>query len=195
MATQTVNSKTQLNPEPAKMLFGVVIGLIIGLGIALVVAYTIIRNPPVEKQNVRTPDIPIVPKIMPDGTIGESRDINSPLRLKGKNAEAADVSSSTDAPPVVQALSPPQVVDTKEASPGVTYWLQVGAYTDKAAAETEKAGIAMQGLQARISEVKNEVSSIWRVRIGPFVSLQEMQSSKSRLDDAGVYYSVIKANK
>ena len=134
-------------------------------------------------------------KIMPDGTIGESRDINSPLRLKGKNAEAADVSSSTDAPPVVQALSPPQVVDTKEASPGVTYWLQVGAYTDKAAAETEKAGIAMQGLQARISEVKNEVSSIWRVRIGPFVSLQEMQSSKSRLDDAGVSYSVIKANK
>ena len=53
----------------------------------------------------------------------------------------------------------------------------------------------MQGLQARISEVKNEVSSIWRVRIGPFTSLQEMQSSKSRLDDAGVSYSVIKANK
>ena len=194
MATQSVNSKTQLNPEPAKMLFGVVIGLIIGLGIALVVAYTIIRNPPVEKQNVRTPDIPIVPKIMPDGTIGESRDINSPLRLKGKNAEAADVSPSTDAPPVAQ-VPPPQVVDTKEVSPGVTYWLQVGAYTDKAAAETEKAGIAMQGLQARISEVKNEVSSIWRVRIGPFASLQEMQSSKSRLDDAGVSNSVIKANK
>lgn len=173
---------------------GLVLGLVIGLGIALGVAYMIQKNPPVEKPNVRAPDVPVVPKIKADGSISEElQDPNSPLKPKPR---APDTTSGVDDPPPAFPSSPPPPPSTTEtAKPNAIYWIQVGAYTDRSAAESQKATLALQGMQSKITEHKGETNVTYRVRLGPFNSLQEVEDVKNQLNNADIPNTVIKFNK
>ena len=71
----------------------------------------------------------------------------------------------------------------------------MGAFGERAYAESQKAQLALQGLQAKISEYKTDTQSTWRVRVGPYAELQDLNDDKNKLDNAGISYSVIKANK
>lgn len=164
-------------------LYGFVAGLIVGLAIALVVAYMINRNAPQEKQNVRAPDIAVVPKPSANGDSSEPRDINSPL--KGKNSKAEEVDKSS-------AANDTQVKKTESV---ITFWLQIGAYSNRGDAEAQRAAVAMQGIQAVVSEHMVDEKKLWRVRIGPFASAQESSATKSKLEEANIAYSLIKVNK
>lgn len=181
------NPATQkLHSQQGNTLLGFIAGLALGLSIALLVAWAITRNPPQEKANVRAPDVPIMPKINQDGSSSESRDINAPLKSKSKDSDAEDKDTK------------PSAADKKTEAKAETtsiYWLQVGAYSAKSDAESQKASMALQGIQSNLSEHVSEDKKVWRVRIGPFDSNQDLQSTKRRLEDAGVPFSVIKANK
>jgi cell division protein FtsN len=50
-------------------------------------------------------------------------------------------------------------------------------------------------MQAKVTENKIEGQSTWRVRIGPYSELPDLNDDKNKLDNAGISYSVIKANK
>jgi cell division protein FtsN len=176
-----------LKTEEGNTLLGLVIGLVIGLGIALAVAYFMQKNPPAERPNVRVPEPKLIPKENPDGTTSnELKDPNGPLYGKLRSVE----STSENTSPIVadQATS-------TETKPVTIYWIQVGAYADKSAAESQKAVLALQGLQSKIFEHKTETQTTWRVRVGPYSELQDMSGDKTKLDNAGIAYSVIKANK
>jgi len=180
----------QLQSEQGNILLGMVIGLVIGLGIALAAAYFIQKNPPTEKPNVRPPELSVVPKVNEDGTTtNELRDPNGPLHGKPKTTDSA--ADNQNIPSSVIEPIPP-VPEVKTSS---IYWLQVGAYSDKAFADSQKAQLAMQGMQAKVTENKIEGQSTWRVRIGPYSELPDLNDDKNKLDNAGVSYSVIKANK
>jgi len=173
--------------EHGNILLGMVIGLVLGLGIALGAAYFIQKNPPSEKLNIRTPEIPTAPKLNPDGTsANEVRDPNSPIQSnKSKNTE-----KSSDNPTTSESnQSAPSEVKT------YIYWIQAGAYVDKALAETQKGQLALQGVQAKVTEFKTDTQSTWRVRVGPYNELQDLSDDRTKLDNAGISYSVIKANK
>jgi cell division protein FtsN len=179
-----------LKSEQGNILLGMVIGLVIGLGIALAAAYFIQKNPPSERPNVRLPELPVVPKVNPDGTItNELRDPNAPLYSKPKNSENSADNANIPAPVNESSVAVPEPKATS------IYWIQVGAFGEKAAAESQKAQLALQGLQAKISEYKTETQSTWRVRVGPYAELQDLNDDKNKLDNAGISYSVIKANK
>ena len=180
----------QLQSEQGNILLGMVIGLVIGLGIALAAAYFIQKNPPTEKLNVRPPELSVVPKVNPDGTTtNELRDPNGPLQGKQK-APDSTADNQNMPTPVIEPITPVPEVKTV-----AIYWLQVGAYSDKAFADSQKAQLAMQGMQAKVTENKIEGQSTWRVRIGPYSELPDLNDDKNKLDNAGVSYSVIKANK
>lgn len=174
----------QTSSQAGNTLLGFVLGLALGLIVALVVAWAITKNPPQEKTNTRAPDLPLVPK--QDGTNGESRDVNAPLKSKSKDPESEDKKAEdkkADAP-----------ADSKSEAASV-YWLQIGAYSTKADAEAQKAKMALQGIQTTISEHSADNKKVWRVRVGPFNSNQDSQPSKRLLEDAGIPFSVIKASK
>jgi cell division protein FtsN len=170
-------------------LLGFVVGLALGLSIALLVAWAITRNPPQEKANVRAPDVPITPKLNSDGSSTESRDINAPLKSKIRDNDSEDKEAKSES-----KTTSDKKTETKAESTSI-YWLQIGAYSAKADAETQKANMALQGLQSNLSEHVAENKKVWRVRVGPFESSQDMQNTKRRLEDAGISFSVIKANK
>jgi len=180
----------QLQSEQGNILLGMVIGLVIGLGIALAAAYFIQKNPPTEKPNVRLPELSVVPKVNADGTTtNELRDPNVPLHGKPKSSDSS--ADNQNIPTPVSEPTPP----APEVKTSVIYWLLVGAYSDKAFADSQKAQLAMQGMQAKVTENKIEGQSTWRVRIGPYSELPDLNEDKHKLDNAGVSYSVIKANK
>jgi cell division protein FtsN len=179
-----------LQSEQGNILLGMVIGLVIGLGIALAAAYFIQKNPPTEKPNIRLPELSVVPKMNADGTTtNELRDPNAPLHSKLKTPDSSAENQSVSPPVIEPTPSAPEVKTS------VIYWIQVGAYSDKAFADSQKAQLAMQGFQAKITENKIEGQSTWRVRIGPYSELPDLNDDKNKLDNSGFSYSVIKANK
>ncbi len=180
----SVAKQLKVNDQRGNTMLGFIAGLIVGLLIALVVAWGITRHAPSEKPNVRPPDIAVQPKVSSGGAPIEPKDINQPLKGKTKTSEGSDA---------VSTESTKKVEPTPEVTN--TYWLQVGAYGSKGEAENQKAALAMQGMQASISEFLKDDKKIWRVRIGPIDDSAELQKNKRRLEESGISYSVIKVNK
>jgi cell division protein FtsN len=193
LTKKNMNQKSYINQE-GNTFIGIVIGLILGLGIALGVAYVISKNSPEEKTNLRPPEISLSPKSSNLNDSGQIPDVNEPLRKNKSNDEvsndavAAIVKSSQDTSP---AIVPPVEVSKTD----VIYWVQLGAYGDKNTAESEKASFALQGVQTKLIEGKNDSQTIWRLRLGPFKTEIEVQTSKTALENIGISYTVIKANK
>jgi cell division protein FtsN len=73
--------------------------------------------------------------------------------------------------------------------------LQTGAYRSQDDAQRQKANLAMQGLEALISEREVDGSTLWRVRVGPYIGQTEVTEIRSRLQGAGITSTVIRINK
>lgn len=188
-----MNQKLFIN-QSGNTFIGIVIGLILGLGIALGVAYVISKNSPEDKTNTRPPEIGLVPKLSNSAESGQVPDVNQPLRKNKSNDEASNdpvanvVKSNQDTTP---AVAPP----VESLKSDTIYWVQLGAYGDKSTAESEKASFALQGVQTKLIEGRNDGQAIWRLRLGPFSSESEVQTSKTALETIGISYTVIKAKK
>ncbi|SFP90283.1 SPOR domain-containing protein [Ralstonia sp. NFACC01] len=72
------------------------------------------------------------------------------------------------------------------------YFLQVGAYKSSEDAERQKGNLAMQGFEAKVTQREVNGATMYRVRLGPFNSLDEMTAVRSRLQSTGVESSVIR---
>lgn len=72
------------------------------------------------------------------------------------------------------------------------YFLQVGAYKSAEDAERQKGNLAMQGFEAKVTQREVNGATMYRVRLGPFNSLDDMTSVRSRLQSTGVESSVIR---
>lgn len=83
------------------------------------------------------------------------------------------------------------------AQPGVGsgYLLQVGAFPNAGDAETLKAKLAMQGFIANVQSVNIGGQTYNRVRLGPFRSATELESTKQRLAGAGINAIALKEGK
>jgi len=75
------------------------------------------------------------------------------------------------------------------------YFLQVGAYKTSADAEQQRARLAFQGFESKVTQRDAGGVTYYRVRIGPFSKFEDMNSSRQRLSDAGVDTAVIRFTK
>lgn len=66
------------------------------------------------------------------------------------------------------------------------YLLQVGAFPSAADAEALKAKLALQGFVANVQAVKVGAQTYNRVRLGPFKSATDLESTKQHLQAAGI---------
>ena len=76
-----------------------------------------------------------------------------------------------------------------------TYYLQAGAFLERADAENAKGKLALIGLSANIAERKTDNGTLYRVRLGPFGNLETMNRVRSRLGDNGVDVAVVRVPK
>jgi cell division protein FtsN len=80
-----------------------------------------------------------------------------------------------------------------EANTG--YFLQVGAYKTSQDAEQQRARLALQGFESKVTQRDAGGITYYRVRIGPFAKFDDMNSTRQRLSDSGVDTAVIRFSK
>lgn len=106
------------------------------------------------------------------------------------------VPTPTNAPAAVReniTAAPASAVPAPAAGSG--YLLQVGAFPNAADAETLKAKMALQGFIANVQSVSINGQTYHRVRLGPFRSATELESTKQRLASAGINAIALKEGK
>jgi cell division protein FtsN len=86
--------------------------------------------------------------------------------------------------------APPTAADANTG-----YLLQVGAYKTAADAEQQRARLAFQGFESKVTQRDAGGVTYYRVRIGPFSKFEEMNTTRQRLSDAGVDTAVIRFSK
>jgi cell division protein FtsN len=188
--------KTQSSsPEYGGTILGFILGLGVGLGVAFVIAFYLSKNTPQERPGVRAPNLPLTIKPGPvsaDGEVAtpEALDLNKPLQGKS----AAPAASTPD--PIADLANGKKPVDVAPAAKSdAIYFLQVGAFNKRADADAQKASLAIQGIQSQLSEISSEGNTLWRVRVGPYNSVEESNPVRDKLNSMGIKPSVIKSSK
>jgi len=88
-------------------------------------------------------------------------------------------SAAADAAP-----KPASPAASGDASDPFLYFVQVGAFRNAEEAEAQRARLALQGFDARISEREQNGQRVWRVRLGPFDSQTQAEAMQERLRGA-----------
>jgi cell division protein FtsN len=190
-------NSSKRNSQYGGTILGFVLGLGAGLGIAFVIAFYLSKNTPQERPGVRAPNLPmtIKPAAIPaDGESAapaEQPDLNKPLQGKLPAPASSD--------PIGDLVSSKKSIDTPSSSAAlksdVIYFLQIGAFTKRADADAQKASLAIQGIQAQLSEVTSDGNTLWRVRTGPYSSVEESFPARDKLNSMGIKSTIIKTSK
>jgi cell division protein FtsN len=194
--------KVKSTREFGGTILGLILGLTIGLVLALGVAFYLSKTPPQEKPGIRAPNLPLTIKpVVPVEEEGASSappplDLNKPLQSKkpATNAEA----SSDPIRDIANGKKPEQKPEQKSPenkTTEATFFIQIGAYSKQAEADAQKANLAMQGIQAQMSEATVDGNVVWRVRIGPFPTAEETKPITNKLSGLGIKPTIIRANK
>jgi cell division protein FtsN len=118
------------------------------------------------------------------------------LQAQQQAAQQAATAAPANAPAAVSenVIAAPAAAVPQPAT-GSGYLLQVGAFPNSADAETLKAKLAMQGFVANVQSVNIGGQTYNRVRLGPFHSATELESTKQRLAGAGINAIALKEGK
>lgn len=191
--------KTQSSSsEYGGTILGFILGLGVGLGVAFVIAFYLSKNTPQERPGVRAPNLPLTIKSGPAPAEGEAAapaealDLNKPLQ--GKSAVPASDASDPIAD-LAGGKKPAELVPAPVAKSDAIYFLQVGAFNKRADADAQKASLAIQGIQSQLSEITSEGNTLWRVRVGPYNSIEESNPVRDKLNSMGIKPNVIKSGK
>ena len=198
------------------LLLGVIIGMLLGIVIALAVALWLNRlsNPFVEKGK------PIEPLAKIGPTQPPKADEKAPAEKKPATDKPAAEKPRTDRPrfEFYTMLPGEKEVTDKEvkaaarprepakggpgSSPsqpkpyaGETYWLQAGAFAEEKDADNLRAKIAFTGLEATVKPVDVPgKGTLYRVRLGPYQSLDDANRNKAALSQNGVGATIIRTD-
>lgn len=95
-------------------------------------------------------------------------------------------------PPPEKPVADPIAEIARQDAAKTGYFLQVGAYKSAEDAERQKGNLAMQGFEAKVTQREVNGTTMYRVRMGPYNTLDDMTAVRSRLQSAGVESSVIR---
>lgn len=172
-------------------LLGFIIGLVVGLAIAVAVAVYITNAPLPFISKVQRPTSNVTPAT--DGK--QLPDPNKALYAPDKGAGAV--------PPVEQkaeVASPgaPAKADEKDAAKtqtvdeGTRFLLQAGAFKSPEEADSMRARLALLGLDANIYPVEQGGQTLFRVRIGPYGQLDEINRARKLLAENSIEAQVVR---
>ena len=134
---------------------------------------------------------------------------NTPKVVPGSGGPSANPDETPAAPaPAPQAQKPaPSASTTAPAAQPNTgsnatvndansgYLLQVGAYKTEGDAEQQRARLAFQGFESKVTRRDASGVTYFRVRVGPFTKFADMNAARQRLADAGIDTVVIRFQK
>ena len=191
------------------MLMGIVIGLLLGIMLAIGIAVWLNRahNPffensrPVEALPTITARPTLPPMVKNEKGDAEKPRFEFYQILPGDksgtgNAASAPVVPKQTPPPDAKSVVKSESIAAKEPpkSAGVeTVFLQAGAFQNQTDAENLKAKIAFAGFEANVRPVNlPDKGTLYRVRLGPYKSADEVNRIKASLSQNGISSTVMK---
>lgn len=115
-----------------------------------------------------------------------------------KSIVAAAVRSPAAVPSAsatLPAISADKAPAADSADDKYTYYLQAGAFRERADADNTRAKLALLGFEARISERQSDSGTLYRVRVGPVSQMETINKMRSQLSDGGVDAAVVRVAK
>jgi len=194
MAKSRVHHATR-NRSGGGFLLGVFIGLVIGLAIAISVAYYINKSP-----------LPFTSKSHDQGNGGAPG--AKPPAIAGMPQGGPAASGTADKPkfdfykilpggeePVTDKELKERMRASKsqpDASKDV-YFIQTGSFQNPAEADNQKAKLAILGVEATVAPSTLPDKGTWyRVRVGPYTKLDELNRVRQTLAQNGINASLVK---
>ncbi|MDU0810744.1 MAG: SPOR domain-containing protein [Burkholderia sp.] len=83
-------------------------------------------------------------------------------------------------------------ISMKQSNSDVSYILQVGAYKTEADAEQQRVCLGFQGFESKLSKLDISGIIYYRVHIGPFLKLDEMNSIRNKLLKLGFDATILR---
>lgn len=216
MSTNYRSSPAKKTSTMSPMITGIVIGLILGVLLALGFAIWLNRNatPFVEKAKSvellptrpARPDVPKgdVAQPTPTTAAGVAKEGGDKPRFEfyqtlpgdkdgtkgNKSGKVAEAPAKTVPKPAAQSADG----DAGKAPAKESYALQAGAFQSESDAENLKAKIAFAGMEANVRPVNlPDKGTLYRVRLGPYRSMDEVNRIKAALSQNGISAAVVKS--
>lgn len=166
---------------------GFIAGLVVGLAIAVAVALYITNAP-----------VPFVNKVRPasenvnPAAGGQVPDPNKPLYsnipAKGAAAQAPEPETTAMLPPPDKAAPPPAA----PVDDGARYLLQAGAFRTPEDADAMRARLALLGFDAKIFPREQDGSTLYRVRLGPYGNLDDVNRIRKTMAENSIDVQLVK---
>ena len=194
--------------QRGRFLTGLIVGLLIGVALSLGVALYVTKVP--------VPFLDKVPQRTAEQDAAERErvktwDPNAPLA--GKNpAKPAPVAAAPSAAsgserPASSSRDPANIladrpasgsaaasaVSTRPMDEAFSYYVQTGAYSSAADAESQRGQLGLQGFSAKVTEREQSGRPMHRVRLGPFDDKGEADGVKEKLTAAGFEAVLVRA--
>lgn len=115
----------------------------------------------------------------------------------GKPTDPASAPAQTPAPSPAQPAAqkpvpPPAAKPAAPAQTSTTYYLQAGAFRSETDAQSVRGRIIMMGLPVQVQSAQVNGSQLYRVRVGPFRGIDEMNRSRMQLSEAKIESTVVR---
>lgn len=204
----------QPHPQRGGAVIGFVAGLIVGLGLALAVAVYVTKTPVpfVNKAPSRTAE-----QDAAEAKKNKDWDPNAPLY--GKNPAKSTPSTATATTATTPSATAPAGATASKADPiaakaaekeardsktdakseagkdPFVYFVQAGAYRTPEDAEAQRAKLALQGLDAKVTERESGGRTVYRVRLGPFEKKDDADKAKEKLDSSGAESALVRVQR
>ena len=201
-------SNTSRRKSGGGTLIGLFVGLVIGVLVAAGVVWYIHKTP-VPFSNKTPPSAPPAPQQQQQGTPP------APLALPGKPGDPVPQSSDKPRfdfykilPGNSEAIPDPKPAEGKSGEPKQAdgtkgkdgteaalkepVYLQTGSFQNASDADNQKAKLAMMGAEATIHQVMLQDKVWYRVRLGPFRKVEDVNAMRAELARQGIDANVVK---
>jgi cell division protein FtsN len=171
------------------LLLGVFIGFLLGVGLAAGIAIYFFKTPIPFLNKAKPPDkaAPAVPGMTEPAKSGKAEE-NKP------RFDFYRILPGQEEPVTEQQVKQAEQAAAKAGTPSQdVYFLQAGAFQNPADADNLKARLALLGLEASVEPTNLPDKGIWyRVRLGPYASVDAIDRTRAQLAQNGVDTSLVK---
>lgn len=173
-------------------LLGFIGGLVVGLALAVAVALYL-TNAPIPFMN----KVQKVTENVKPGADGKLPDPNTPLYAAAPNPPPPPAKGDLpkmQTPAETQAAAEQAATKAAEApaDDGSRYVLQAGAFKTPEDADGMRARLALLGLDARVFPVEQNNTTLYRVRLGPYGQIDDVNTIRKTLASNNIDAQVIR---
>ncbi len=194
--------------QPAKKksgggtLIGMFIGLVLGVGVAAGVVWYMNKSPLPFNKQVQAPAKEEAP-VGKQAAAGTAQQPQQPMALPGKpgdpvpekrfqfydilpgKADAVpDKAGKPEAKKEEAKKEEPKKEEPKESK--TPLFLQAGSFSTAQDADNQKAKLAFMGVEAVVQQVMIQDKTLYRVRVGPYTKIDELNKVRAELAKSGI---------